>query len=135
MPFVNAQGPLPAMDMAFPDVCVTPMGPAPVPIPYPNINLSSTAIPTQFKVLLMCMPAHNLTTFRSISFGDNAGVLLGPLSGMVMGPGGQMMGSTNLLIGGPPATKMTLPTKQNGISPNAFGMSLSPAQIKMMAMR
>lgn len=135
MPFVNANGPMPALDLGFPDVCNTPMGPAVVPIPYPNINMSTMGIPTQFRFLLMCMPAHNMTTVRAMSMGDNAGVVLGIMSGMVMGPGLAMNGSSNLFIGGPPATKMAMPTKQNGAGPNAFGMSISPSQIRFMALR
>jgi hypothetical protein len=135
MPFVNANGPMPAMDFGFPDVCNTPVGPVIVPLPYPNINMSTMGIPTQMNFLLMCMPAHNMTTVRAISMGDNVGLAMGLLSGMVMGPGGAMMGSTNLFIGGPPATKMGMPTKQNGPSPNAFGMSISPSQIRFMALR
>ncbi len=45
------------------------------------------------------------------------------------------MGSTNLFIGGVPATKLTSPTKQNGMSPNVPGVRISPSQTKMMAMR
>ena len=135
MPFVNANGPMPAMDLAFPDVCLTPMGPAIVPVPYPNVNMSTMGIPTQFRFLLMCMPAHNMTTVRAMSMGDNAGVSMGVMSGMMMGPGGAMMGSTNLFVGGPPATKMGMPSKQNGPGPNAFGASLSPSQIRFMALR
>ena len=135
MPFVNGNGPMPALDMAFPDVCKTPIGPAIVPIPYPNMSFSTTAIPSQFRVMTMGMPSHNMTTVRPISMGDNPGVALGTASGMVMGPGVAMMGSTNLFLGGPPATKMTMPTKQNGIGPNAFGLTASPSQIKVMALR
>ena len=134
MPFVNANGPMPALNLAFPDVCNTPVGPAIVPLPYPNITMSSTAIPTQMNFLLMCMPAHNMTTVRPISMGDNVGVSMGIMSGMVMGPDTAMLGSMNLFIGGPPATKMGMPTKQNGMSPNAFGISLSPAQIRFLAL-
>lgn len=135
MVFLNSQGPAPYMDFAMPDVCNTPVGPAIVPIPYPNIALGSTAIPTQVKFLTLGMPAHNLATTIPLSNGDNGGLGLGVLSGLVMGPGAAMMGSTCLLIGGAPATKMGMPSKQNGISPNAFGSTMSPAQVKMAAMR
>jgi len=135
MVFVNAQGPSPYLDFAMPDVCNTAVGPAVVPVPYPNIALGNTAVPAQVKVLLMGMPAHNMATVKPMSNGDNAGALLGILSGMVMGPGSAMMGSTVLMVGGTPATKLGMPTKQNGISPNAFGATLSPAQVKMAALR
>ena len=41
--FANSQGPIPGIDFAFPDVCLTPM-PAPVPIPYPNFGFSPIAL-------------------------------------------------------------------------------------------
>ncbi|MGY8669081.1 DUF4150 domain-containing protein [Bradyrhizobium sp. UFLA05-109] len=135
MSFVNATGPMSAQDLGFPDVCNTPVGPAVVPTPYPNISLNTTGVPSQSRCLLMSMPAHNMKTVRTISSGDNAGVALGVISGTVMGPGRATKGSTNLFIGGPPATKMTMPTKQNGSSPNTFGLSISPSQIRLMALR
>ena len=58
--FMNTQ--MMGMDMGFPDVCLTPAAPAPVPIPYPNIAMGPTAVPSQVKVLVMAMPAHNLAT-------------------------------------------------------------------------
>lgn len=133
--FVTSQGPAPAMDFAFPDVCRTPVGPAIVPIPYPNIALSNTAIPTQVKTCLMCMPAHNLATQKPLTNGDNAGIAMGMISNLDMGPAVAAMGSTNLFIGGMPAIKMTSPTKQNGVCPNAMGATLSPSQVKLMSLR
>ena len=133
--FVTSQGPSLAMDMAFPDVCKTPVGPAVVPLPYPNIALSNTAVPTQTKVMLLGMPAHNLTTQIPLSNGDNAGVLLGVASNLMMGPKAAAMGSANLFIGGSPAIKLTSPSKQNGMNPNVPGLTITPSQTKMMAMR
>lgn len=133
--FVTSQGPAPAMDMAFPDVCKTPIGPVITPVPYPNIAMSVMAIPSQVNVLLMFMPAHNLMTTTPISNGDNAGVLLGMVSQLEMGPSMAAMGSTNLIIGVAPAIKMTSPTKQNGVVPNAAGLKATPSQVVMMSMR
>ncbi|WP_084788924.1 DUF4150 domain-containing protein [Bradyrhizobium sp. Cp5.3] len=135
MTFVNSSGPMSAEDHAFPDVCNTPSGPVFVPNAYPNIAMNTTAIPTQSRFLIMCMPAHNMTTERATSMGDNAGVALGVISGLVMGPGRAKAGSDNLSIGGSPATKMGMPTKQNGANPNAFGLSISPSQTRLMALR
>lgn len=124
------------MDFAMPDVCLTPIpspvGPIPTPIPYPNISIPTMAIPSQFKVLTMCMPNHNLMTITPMSNGDNAGVMMNPLSGMVMGPSRNLMGSFKTMIGGLPATTMLKPTGQNGVSPGAFGASLAPSQVKLM---
>ncbi|MFO7751959.1 MAG: DUF4150 domain-containing protein [Desulfobacteraceae bacterium] len=131
MPFVNCQ--LGGMHFAFPDVCLTPV-PAPVPVPYPNFAMPMTAIPSQFKVLVMATPAHNLMTTVPMSAGDNAGVNLNPMSGMVMGPCRHLVGSVKTLFGGMPVTKMLSPTGQNGMSPGAFGASLVPSQVKVMAL-
>lgn len=124
-----------SMNFGFPDVCNVPTPVGPVPIPFPNIAMSAMAIPSQFKVLLTCMPAHNMLTITPMSNGDNPGVAMGVASGMVMGPHSAMLGSTNTMIGGPPATKMIMPTKQNGISPNTVGMTLTPSQVTTLILR
>ncbi len=133
--FVTSQGPMPATDLGFPDVCKTPVGPVVTPLPYASIGLSTTAIPNQTKVLLSAMPAHNLTTVTPMTNGNQPGVLLGVVSNMIMGPAQAAMGSTNLMIGGAPATKLTSPTKQNGSCPNEPGVRISPSQAKMMSLR
>jgi hypothetical protein len=133
--FCNTNGPLPGMDFGFPDVCKTPTPVGPIPLPYPNINMSVTAPPAQTRTFIMCMPAHNMMTTRPVSMGDNPGVATGLISNIVMGPGSAAMGSTNLFLGGPPATKLAMPTRQNGVSPNAVGMSISPSQIRMLVLR
>ena len=126
--FVNGNGPMPGMDMGFPDVCKTPVGPAVVPLPYPNIALTPMAIPTQFTVFTMCMPSHNITTTIELTEGDEPGLLMGMVSELDMGPAQNEMGSVNLFLGGPPATKLTSPTGQNGVVPNAPGVTLAPSQ-------
>jgi len=130
MVFANTQ--MAGLNLAFPDVCLTPTPVGPVPIPYPNIALPMTAIPSVFNVLIMAMPAHNLMTTTPLSNGDNVGVSMNPISGMVMGPSRHLLGSFKTLVGGMPATKMLNPTGQNGMSPGAFGVSLAPSQVKVM---
>ena len=125
--FVNSQGPIPATGFAFPDVLLVP--PLEIPAPFPNVSLSPTAIPTCYNVFLMCMPAHNLTTIRPVTI---TGVGLGAICGDDFGPGHDLMGSTNLFLGGPPATKLTMPTNQNLI--NAFGFNVAPSQIVLLAL-
>lgn len=136
--FATAQGPIPAINLAFPDVCLTPIptpvGPIPVPLPYPNISMAVTAIPSQFRVLITGMPAHNLMTITPFSNGDNVGVMMNPLSGMVMGPSRSLMGSFKTIFSCFPVTKMLMPAGQNGISPGAFGLTLSPSQVRLMVL-
>jgi len=135
MVFVNSSGPIPGMDFGFPDTCNTPMGPVITPVPYPNFAMSVTAVPTQFSTYISCMPAHNISTMKPMTMGDTTGVLGGLASGMMMGPAMHMMGSTNLFIGGPPATKFLGVTGQNGMSPNAPGVTMAPSQPIMMSLR
>lgn len=132
MVFANTQ--MTALNFAFPDVCLTPII-VPVPIPYPNIAITTMAIPTQFKTLTMAMPNHNMSTQVVMSNGDNAGVNLNPLSGMVMGPTRHLLGGFTTLIGGMPATRMLDMCGQNGMSPGAFGLTLSPSQVKLMVLK
>jgi hypothetical protein len=126
--FANTQ--MMGMDMAFPDVCLTPAGPAMVPIPYPNIAMSPTAIPSQTIVMIMAMPAHNLATVTPLTNGDNAGVGMGVASGLVMGPSRHLTGSFSVLFGGVPATRLTSMSLQN--STNAPGARLVPSQTTVL---
>jgi hypothetical protein len=134
MVFVNGSGPIPSVDFAFPDVCINPLPPPPKPLPFPNLALGPTAIPSQLVVFTMMMPSHNLLTVKPISEGDQAGILGGVISHNDMGPVRNVFGSVNLFIGGPPATKMTSPTGQNGLAPNTAGATISPAQIVFLSL-
>ncbi|TCV98818.1 DUF4150 domain-containing protein [Biostraticola tofi] len=125
--FANCQ--LFGMDLAFPDICLTPM-PLPVPVPYPNIAMGFMATPRSFTVLFMAMPAHNLATRTLSSFGDNAGTLLGVVSHTVMGESRHITGAFTVLIKGSPATRMTSLSLQN--NKNALGMRLLPSQLIVM---
>jgi len=129
--FANTQ--MMGMDMAFPDVCLTPAPPAPpIPIPYPNIALGPTANPGTAckRTFIMCMPAHNLGTMIPMTNGDNAGVSLGVASGTVMGPQRHLTGAFTVLFEGMPATRLTSVSLQN--STNAPGMRIVPSQMKVI---
>ena len=126
--FANSQ--MMGMDLAFPDVCLTPAGPVVVPIPYPNIAMGPTAIPSQMIVLIEAMPAHNLGTVTPLTNGDNAGVATGVASGLVMGPSRHLTAAFTVLFGGMPATRLTSMSLQN--STNAPGARLEPSQVKVL---
>ena len=117
-------------NFAFPDVCLTPAGPAVVPVPYPNIAMQPMGVPAAFNVLWNCTPAHNLKTVVPLSNGDNAGVATGVASGMVMGPCRHVTGAFTVLVGGAPATRLTSASIQN--STNAPGMAIAPSQAKVL---
>lgn len=126
--FANTQ--MMGMDMGFPDVCLTPVGPAVAPIPYPNIAMGPMGVPAAYNVLFMCTPAHNLSTMIPMTNGDNAGVATGVASGTVMGPGRHLTGAFTVLVGGLPATRMTSMSLQN--STNCPGVRLVPSQVKVL---
>ncbi len=127
---------LAGMNLAVPDVCKVPAPPAPfVPVPFPNMAQLPMAIPPCIKVMIMAMPAHNLMSITPISNGDEAGVMGGMVSQIFIGPSKHIIGSFGVLFCGMPATKLTSPTGQNGLLPNAFGMTTVPSQTKVMIMK
>lgn len=125
--YANCQ--LSGIDLAFPDVCLTPI-PIPTPIPYPDIAMGSTSIPNVFNILFMGMPAHNMTTITPLTNGDNPGVATGVTSGTVMGPSRHLTGAFTVLLKGSPATRLTSISMQN--STNAIGMRIVPSQFKVL---
>ena len=128
--FANCQ--LMGMDLAFPDVCLTPAGPAVAPVPYPNIAMAPMAIPTVFNVLIEGGLAHNLATTVPLTNGDNAGVAMGVASGTVMGPSRHLTGAFSLLMGGVPITRLSSMSLQNNT--NAPGARIVPSQTKVLVL-
>lgn len=94
--------------MGFPDTCKTPVGPAVVPIPYPNIGQVNMANPQTLasKILICGFPAATTNTELMMTQGDEAGVLGGVISGIIMGPGKFKLGSGSVKISGMPAVYM-----------------------------
>lgn len=126
---------MPGMDMAMPDVCMTPgvSAGAPGPLPYPNMAMKPMAIPStaSMKQFISFMPAHNMATTISTTNGDQAGCSPGGVaSGIMMGPGRNTKGSTKVFTAGTPATRMLDNTMQN--LTNAQGTTLVPGQFKVM---
>ncbi len=128
--FANSQ--MMGVDLAFPDVCLTPAppAPAPIPIPYPNISAGPMGVPPAVKILFMCTPAHNMLTVIPLTNGDNTGVATGVASGMVMGPSRHLTASFTTLLIGMPATRLTSVSLQN--STNIPGCRLVPSQVKVI---
>ena len=126
--FANTQ--MMGVDSGAPDVCLTPSPAGPVPVPYPNVAAGPMGSPAVNHVLFMATPAHTLATQVSLTNGDNAGVALGAASGTVMGPSRHLAGSTTVILGGMPATRLTSPTLQNGT--NCPGSRVAPSQTKVL---
>jgi hypothetical protein len=126
--FANAQKG--GIDLAFPDVCLTPSGGPPVPVPYPNIAAGPTAVGFVTNVLFSGTPAHNLTTTIPLTNGDNAGVATGVASGTVMATCRHVTAAFTVLVGGAPASRLTSVTQQN--STNAVGARIAPSQTTVL---
>jgi hypothetical protein len=128
------------MNMAMPDVCLTPVpspaGPIPTPMPYPNTAQLMMALPptANMKHLISMMPAHHIGTTIPMSMGDNAGCMPGGVaSGIMMGPSRHIKGSTKVFTGGMPSTRMLDTTLQN-LTNAPGGSTLAPSQTKVMIM-
>nr|WP_321465993.1 DUF4150 domain-containing protein [uncultured Desulfobulbus sp.] len=126
---------LSGMQFGFPDVCLTPTPVGPVPIPYPNLAELPMALPpsTSLNHFISMMPAHNMGTTVPMSMGDNAGVVGGVASGMMMGQARTTMGSVKVFTGGMPSSKWLSPALQN-MTNCPTGMTLVPSQFKVMIM-
>jgi hypothetical protein len=128
--FVNTN--LGVLDFAFPDVCLVPVLGVPTPLPFPNIALSFADIPAQFEVIIGGGLAENLATVGTMSNGDQPGVEGGVVSHLFMGPFRSLLGSIKLFVGCIPCTHTFGIVGQNGLLPNAIGVSLTPAQITVL---
>ncbi len=118
------------VNMAFPDACLTPIGPIVVTIPYPNVSETASCSEPIAKVLLECMPAMNQVSTCELSEGDQPGVGTGVASHMVGGPTTYVSGSTAVVIQGTPAMRLTSVTGQNAMEavPNTAGATIAPSQ-------
>jgi hypothetical protein len=120
------------LNLAFPDVCYVPTPIGPIPLPFPNLAISFTHIPSVFNVIFGGGLAENLMTEGTISEGDTPGLGGGILSFMFMGPDRQLLGSFKVIVGVMFATRLTTLTGQNGMLPNAIGMSITPSQFRVL---
>jgi carboxyl-terminal processing protease len=109
------------MNMGFPDVCVTPVGPVPVPIPYPNMAMHATAVPFAPDVLVSFVPGLNMMAETPITLGDQPGV-----ESPFMGPGRFTMGNPIVMINAMPAVNLLCPTTGNDFI-NPIGIVAVPA--------
>ena len=124
------------MDLGFPDVCITPVGPVPTPIPYPDIAMSATSAPAAYNILTVCMPVLNQMSMGLISFGDEAGVMGGVVSHLIDGQTDYELGCFTIFVDGPPCQRLTSITGQNALVelPNAPGMCIVPSQTTVLTL-
>lgn len=110
------------MNIGFPDVCLTPVGPAVVPIPYPNFALTAQAAAFSPVVRVSGVNALNLGSMIPMTMGDDAGVAHWSFKG----PGRYVMGNPIVSIDRLPAINLTCPTTGN-TGNNAVGAVLVPS--------
>jgi hypothetical protein len=122
--------------MGMPDVCKTPAPPAPfAPIPYPNIAMLAQANPgtCSMKVLVNCQPSFHQSSQILMSNGDQAGVMGGMISSMIMGPAAPKMGSNKVKVEGKGQVYLTVMYGQNGQNANVpAGTQIAPSQVKVL---
>ena len=109
------------MNIGFPDVCPTPVGPAVVPIPYPNLAMNVQATPFSEVVKVSMMNALNTLSQIPMTTGDEAGT-----AGPIKGPGRYTMGNPIVYVDLMPAIHLTCPTTGNNMN-NALGAVLVPS--------
>ena len=119
------------LNLGFPDVCKVPT-PVPVPTPFPNLAFSTTHIPSVLNVVIGGGLAENLLTTGTVSSGDEGGILMGLISQMIDGPDRPLLGSIKTMIGGIFATRLTTINTHNGLLPNTVGISITPAQFRVI---
>ena len=106
---------------AFPNVCLTQVGPATVPIPYPSIGQLSDTTGTASDVKAGGSEVVIKTSSISSTTGDSAGQS-GVKSGTVSGPVSFKSSSNSVLANGQGVVRMFDQTEQNGT--NAVGVVL-----------
>lgn len=114
------------MNIGFPDVCLTPVGPAVVPIPYPNFALTAQAAVFSPIVRVSGVHALNLGSMIPMTFGDEPGVA----HWTVKGPGRYVMGNPIVFVDRLPAINLTCPTMGN-TGNNAIGAVLVPSAVNV----
>lgn len=108
---------------AFPNICLTVVGPATVPIPYPSIaqladaTKTSTTVKAGGKAIILKDSEVGSTT------GDAAGSSGGVTSGGTGGKCTFTQGSSSVKVNGQAVVRMGDPTQQNGT--NAMGTVLA----------
>lgn len=119
------------MSQGMPDVCKVP--PFAVPAPFPNLGTNAMAVPTYFTVLINGMPELNISGQYAVTSGDEAGVMGGVVSNMIVGMARPMMGSMVYMMGGSPSWRLTAPTMHN--MANTPGTSMVPSQTAKVVLR
>lgn len=115
------------MNLGFPDVCNTVVGPATVPIPYPNVAMNAMAAPFSPIVKLSMMPALNVGASIPMTSGDEAGTA----HPTVKGAGRYTMGNPIVFVDGLPGVNLGCPTTANNMNA-PLGAALVPSATNVL---
>jgi len=115
------------MNLGFPDVCNTVVGPATVPIPYPNIAMNAQALGFSPIVKVSMVNALNMGSKIPMTSGDEAGAA----HPTVKGAGAYTMGNPIVSIDKLPAITLTCPTTGNNMN-NPVGAVLVPSAVNVL---
>lgn len=115
------------MNLGFPDVCNTVVGPATVPIPYPNIAMNAQAAPFSPVVKVSMMNALNMGSKIPMTSGDEGGTAHPTVKGM----GAYTMGNPIVFIDKMPGINLTCPTTGNNMN-NPLGAVLVPSAVNVV---
>jgi carboxyl-terminal processing protease len=115
------------MNLGFPDVCNTVVGPATVPIPYPNVAMNAMAAPFSPIVKLSMMPALNVGSSIPMTSGDE----LGTAHPTVKGAGRYTMGNPIVFVDGLPGVNLGCPTTGNNMN-DPLGAVLVPSATNVL---
>lgn len=118
------------VNYAYPDSCYTVVGTATTAVTYPSTSYSSMASPYTTSVYIECAGVVTLTSYDTISTGDEAGTLGGVTSLTFDGETMYTSGCTNLYTECSPAQRYSSVTAQNclGVLSNAVGSCITPSQ-------
>ena len=118
------------MNMGFPDVCNTPVGPATAPIPYPNIAMNAQALGFSPIVKVTMVNALNMGSNIPMTSGDEAGVA----HPTIKGASSYTMGNPIVSIDRLPAINLTSMSTGNNMN-DAAGAALVPSVTNVMFCR
>ena len=116
--------------LGFPDVCMTPAGPAVVPVPYPNIAMNAQATAFSPVVKVSGVNALNQSSQIPMTSGDEAGTA----HPVIKGPSTYTMGNPIVHIDRLPAINLTCPTTGNNMN-NALGAVVVPSATNVLYCR
>ncbi|MGE3852961.1 MAG: PAAR-like domain-containing protein [Planctomycetota bacterium] len=118
------------MNIGFPDVCLTPVGPVTAPIPYADLAAHAQSTGAAVFVWVCSVPALNAMSAVAMTSGMEAGSAHSSLKQR----GGYNMGNPIVSIEGKPGVNLMCPTNGNNFN-NPMGAVLVPGAVNVFFTR